>query len=272
MKKSFPIQKPYYYDTKDGIDYFTKLMVEDNPKKLSPKELQDIDKLGKDMKKEALQHHIKEVKQFKNDDSSSYLSDPKQRGTILEIGKLEKDLAPKIANQKIFEKNINRPVKRRNSFDDTVKLNVGNKGPLKLPELTPEEIERAKRPSDWDVIYASMTPFEKGQWNNEQRREKLRREKDFPEEEDKKTVTKVPLSPPEKPRMPLRKPFRPTPPVDVYDVITKSARMKPGLSEDLMMLQSDINKNIKYVLGEDQKEESQESENEKQLNKEETYD
>ena len=117
-----------------------------------------------------------------------------------------------------------------------------------------------------------MTPFEKGQWNNEQRREKLRREKDFPEEEDKKTVTKVPLSPPEKPRMPLRKPFRPTPPVDVYDVITKSARMKPGLSEDLMMLQSDINKNIKYVLGEDQKEESQESENEKQLNKEETYD
>ena len=72
--------------------------------------------------------------------------------------------------------------------------------------------------------------------------------------------------------MPLRKPFRPTPPVDVYDVITKSARMKPGLSEDLMMLQSDINKNIKYVLGEDQKEESQESENEKQLNKEETYD
>ena len=111
MKKSFPIQKPYYYDTKEGIDHFTKILVEENPKKLSPKELQDIDKLGKDMKKEALEHHIKEVKQFKNDDSSSYLSDPKQRGTILEIGKLEKDLAPKIANQKIFEKNINSFIK-----------------------------------------------------------------------------------------------------------------------------------------------------------------
>ncbi len=48
--------------------------------------------------------------------------------------------------------------------------------------------------------------------------------------------------------------------------------MKPGLSEDLIILNKEINKNIKYVLGEDQKEESQESENEKQLNKEETYD
>jgi hypothetical protein len=41
---------------------------------------------------------------------------------------------------------------------------------LKLPKLTAEEIDRAKRPSDWEVIYGSMTPFEKGQWNNEQRR------------------------------------------------------------------------------------------------------
>jgi len=46
--------------------------------------------------------------------------------------------------------------------------------------------------------------------------------------------------------------------------------MKPGISEDLVKLNADIAKNIKYVLGE--KEESQESENEKQLNKEETYD
>jgi len=51
----------------------------------------------------------------------------------------------------------------------------------------------------------------------------------------------------------------PTAKVDVYDVIKKSALMKPGLSEDLMKLQSDINKNIKYVLGSaNQKDESKE--------------
>jgi len=44
----------------------------------------------------------------------------------------------------------------------------------------------------------------------------------------------------------------------------------PGISEDLVKLNADIAKNIKYVLGE--KEESQESKNEEQFNKEETYD
>ena len=41
----------------------------------------------------------------------------------------------------------------------------------------------------------------------------------------------------------------PTPTVDVYDVIKKNAQMKPGLSEDLIKLQSDINKNVEYVMG-----------------------
>ncbi|MBC8297485.1 MAG: hypothetical protein H8E55_17040 [Pelagibacterales bacterium] len=57
----------------------------------------------------------------------------------------------------------------------------------------------------------------------------------------------------------LRPTPTPTATVDVYDVITKSAQMKPGLSEDFIKLQSDINKNIKYVLGSaDQKDESKE--------------
>ena len=71
---------------------------------------------------------------------------------------------------------------------------------------------------------------------------------------------------------PLIKPHRPSPEpeVNIYEVIEENSRMKPGISEDLVKLNADIAKNIKYVLGE--KEESQESENEKQLNKEETYD
>ena len=182
IKKSYPIKKPYFYDTKEGIDHFTKLSIEDNPKKLTPKELADIHKVGRDMKKAALNHHSKEIKQFRNDDPSTFLTDPLQRGRLLEIGKLEKDLAPpKLTDLPILKNNINRPVKR-NYWDDTVKLNVGNKGPLKLPELTPEEIERANRPSDWDVIYASMSPFEKGQWNNEQRRKKLKEQKEAAED------------------------------------------------------------------------------------------
>ena len=46
-------------------------------------------------------------------DKRTYPSDPKQRGKILEIGKLEKDLAPKIANQKILENNINKHEEKR---------------------------------------------------------------------------------------------------------------------------------------------------------------
>ena len=196
MIKNSPIKKPWYYDTKEGIDYFTKLMIEENPKKLSEKEKQDILKEGQAMKKAALDNHIRTVKPFDNLNPKSYPSDPKQRGKILEIGKLEKDLAPKLADLPIVRDNINRPrpVKRRNYWDDTMKLNVGNKGPLKLPELTQEEIERAKRPSDWDVIYASMSPFEKGQWNAEQRRKKLKNQKEEAEDKAAEELSSVKMA------------------------------------------------------------------------------
>ena len=38
--------------------------------------------------------------------------------------------------------------------------------------------------------------------------------------------------------------------------------MKPGLSEDLMKLQSDINKNVEYVMG--KKDDTESDENEKE--------
>ena len=186
IKKSFPIKEPYLYDTKRGIDHFTKLMIEENPNKLSPKEIADINKLNKDMKRAALKHHVSNVKPFDGLDVKTYPSQPEVRGRLMEIEKLEKDLnlaPPKLADLPIIKNNINNTKLRRNYFDDTVKLNVGNKGPLKLPKLTPEEIERANRPSDWDVIYKSMTPFEKGQWNSEQRRKESQRKKEEAAEE-----------------------------------------------------------------------------------------
>ena len=147
MMKNSPIKKPYFYDTKEGIDYFTQLSIEDNPKKLTPKELADIHKVGRDMKRAALEDHANKLKKFDNLDPTTYPSDPIQRGTLLEIGKLEKDLELPPGQRK----------PRRNIWDEFVK----NKGVM--PELTAEERIRAKGPSDWDVIYASMSPFEKGQ-------------------------------------------------------------------------------------------------------------
>jgi len=207
--KNFPIKRPFYYDRKEGIDHFTKIMIEENPKKLSDKEKQDIHKLGQDMKRDALNRHVKEVKQMDILDPNTYLSNPKVRGKILEIDKLEKDLnlappKPKKSvnylskdysfaeNFKKQSKNIKDykpktplaiPPKKRNYWDATMELNVGNKGPMKLPKLTPEEIKRANEPSTWDVIYGSMSPYEKGTWNSEQRNKKLRQKKE--EAEDK---------------------------------------------------------------------------------------
>jgi hypothetical protein len=72
--------------------------------------------------------------------------------------------------------------------------------------------------------------------------------------------------------VPLLKPVRtPEPEVSMEEIIKQKSGIEPGISEDLLRLNADIAKNIEYVLGE--KEESQESENEKkQFNKEETYD
>ena len=41
----------------------------------------------------------------------------------------------------------------------------------RILEPTPEELKRASAPSTWDLIYDSMTPIEKGQWNAEKRKQ-----------------------------------------------------------------------------------------------------
>ena len=73
---------------------------------------------------------------------------------------------------------------------------------------------------------------------------------------------------------PLLKPVpvpRPEPEVSVEEIIQQKSGITPGISKDLLQLNADIAKNIEYVMG--KKEEKSESENEqKQINKEETYD
>ena len=116
IKKSFPIRKPYFYDTKEGVDHFTKLMIEESPKKLTPKELADIHKTDREMKRSALDYHAEKLKKFDNLDPTTYPSDPVQRGRLLEIGKLEKDLELPPGQRK----------PRRNIWDEFVKIQQGS--------------------------------------------------------------------------------------------------------------------------------------------------
>jgi len=125
------------------------------------------------------------------------------------------------------------------------------------------------RISTWDLLkQTAKTPFEKKEireiLNREYKTDKTRLEPDelrlinkHPDQ-IKAQVEALSVIPDE-----IIKPITrsiPTPTVNVYDVITKSAQMKPGLSEDLMKLQSDINKNVDWVMGKNDDLESSEKE------------
>tara|TARA_R100000656_G_scaffold89276_1_gene65110 strand:- start:482 stop:1123 length:642 start_codon:yes stop_codon:yes gene_type:complete len=55
---------------------------------------------------------------------------------------------------------------------------------LEIEKLEKDLEPTKKRPSTWDIIYQSMTPIEKGQWNSEQRRNKQERLKEEQEDQE----------------------------------------------------------------------------------------
>ena len=73
------------------------------------------------------------------------------------------------------------------------------------------------------------------------------------------------------PRVPLRAPFKPSPAIDVNDFINEKSRLKPGISEDLIILNKEINKNIKYVLGSDDDNFQKVESNEREENENDKY-
>ena len=123
--------------------------------------------------------------------------------------------------------------------------------------------------STWDLIKkTAKTPFEQREirdiLNKEYKKDKKRLEPDelrlinkHPEQ-IKAQVEALSVIPDEIIE-PTRKPI-PTPRVDIYDMIIKRAQMKQGLSEDLIKLQSDINKNVEYVMGKKEDTDSDEKE------------
>ena len=175
------VQTPFFADTNEGVDHFIKYAKMDNAD--NPKKLKELDDLATKMKKSLINDYTKELKPFDNLDKRTYPSDPKQRGKLLEIGKLEKALEPERYNDKILKRGKYEPKKaKRNYWEHFRKTG-------RILEPTKEEMKRVSGPSDWEIIYQSMTPIEKGQWNAEKRKQGMngRTGDPLPKEEPKKT-------------------------------------------------------------------------------------
>ena len=154
---------PFFPDTKKGIDHFTNILKQESNVKLTPARVKEIDKLNYDMKKSARDYHMDKVKPFDRLNPKTYPSTPENRGRLLEADRLTKDIEPERFNDKILKRGKYEP-KKRNYWDHFRKTG-------KILEPTKEEIARTKGPSTWDIIYDSMTPIEKGQWNAEKRKQ-----------------------------------------------------------------------------------------------------
>ena len=174
------VQTPFFADTNEGVDHFIKYAKMDNAD--NPKKIKELDDLGTKMKRSLINDYTKELKPFDNLDKRTYPSDPKQRGKLLEIGKLEKALEPERYNDKILKRGKYEPKKaKRNYWEHFRKTG-------RILEPTKEEMKRVSGPSDWEIIYQSMTPIEKGQWNLEKRKQGLNGKTGdpLPKEEPKK--------------------------------------------------------------------------------------
>ena len=72
---------------------------------------------------------------------------------------------------------------------------------------------------------------------------------------------------------PLLRPVpTPKPEISVDEIIKQKSGITPGISKDLLQLNADIDKNVKYVLGEDQEENLESRIKDKTKEEEETYD
>ena len=201
-----------------------------------------------------------------------------------------KDLVEK--EEKLFENiidNLGKPKVRQENMSERIErihyqLGEGKVKPKHLDNPNIVSIENwKKKPEKWDG-YHNLTNDQKQQsvaWDAhlniakkpgspEERREALdtkkmlyrtynnpRLKNTLADDElkliGKHTSQQPQVTPVVTPRVPLRKPFRPSPPVDANEFLNRETRFKPGITKDLISLNKEINRNVKYVLGEDQK-------------------
>ncbi len=140
MKKKTPIKPTYFFDTPQGIDHFNKTLYENSDDPKFTKEV--YQKMNRDTKVAMLKDEYSKLKPYRADDPSSYPSNEDQRARLFNISNLEKSLGIKGDNFTRFVKTGAIP------YDKT-----------------------KKKVDLWqDVIYKSMNPIERGQWNKEQRK------------------------------------------------------------------------------------------------------
>ena len=133
-KAESPIKKPYIYDTKEGIDFFTRTLKEESTEKLTPEKNAEIDKLNTDMKKSVLKHHLGKIKPWNQFENETYPSlNPELRGRMLEASKLEADLEPTEQRRKKFEQAKENP--KPVVFNDPTPFYDFNNSSRRLAEL-----------------------------------------------------------------------------------------------------------------------------------------
>ena len=151
--------------------------------------------------------------------------------------KLKNHTLPKLTNLPVVNRNINQKLPRRDTWKEFVAS-----GGKELPKLSHEEIENVrgnKRVRDYMI--------------NEDKKEK----KKFADEVSNQ-IKSVHTSRLAEESVPLQ-PWKPAPtvisrpPISPQRAVINEAKEIPGISEDLVRLQSAIRRNIDYVLGTDEK-------------------
>jgi hypothetical protein len=188
VSKGPPVITPWYYDTKEGIDYFTQILHDHSDHKWTPEEHEANKKLNQEMKLGAYEDHAKALKKFDGMDKSTYPSEPRNRGKLLEMKKLEEDLNPKLFENIID--NLGKDTKKvqpkklktgNPSGRDYWKEFVASDG-KKMPKVSPEDRNQLTAQQTWNAIYQGMSPQEKGTWNAEQRRKKQEKINEYKKE------------------------------------------------------------------------------------------
>jgi hypothetical protein len=150
----------------------------------------------------------------------------------------------------------------------------------------PSDVDQQQKMNTWDMLIESAKMDPKDENSKDTKRMLMKQYynkkglgREYMNDSELKLIGKhkSQLEPPkpviEKPTLSLAPIYRPVPTpgpeVSVEEVIKQKSRISPGVSEDLLRLTKDINKNIDYVLGADQKDESR---NKETINEEETID
>ena len=212
---------------------------------------------------ERLHHLHDDGPKPKHYDDKSIVDQEKWRSMTPVIKSTPNNIAEYLTNK------ANRPKPFKN--DDPSTYPVNQKKTLNTWEAMLEVVKNPKTPEDRKTANEYKRMINRDYYNPKRRgslsEESLKFIGKHPSQIAKKTEIKIPT-------VDINyKPFVPTPTPPVTEVIKNSSRFKPGLSEDLISLRADIQKNYDYVLGKN--EERSESTNEEMLtptNKEETYD